>query len=121
MNKIIESNELPLEEKVYLKKDFFGWRVVEPWKNPETGKINYFVLLTGGKKALAIFLFLMLLIGVGYLGYKEQIQNYKTVLDNPCSYCKDCQEQTRSFLNQYGNKYKINISVINFSIGGVQG
>ena len=37
----IEATQLPADEKVYLKKDFLGWRVVHPIKN-EDGSYNWF-------------------------------------------------------------------------------
>lgn len=44
---IIEAQNLPLEDKVYMKKDMFGWRVVHPIKN-EDGSLNWFNIFTGG-------------------------------------------------------------------------
>ena len=87
VNKIIESSELPIGEKVYLKKDWFGWRVVEPWKNPETGKINWFNFLVGGKRGLVFLLFVAFLLFVFYLGVTELIADYKLIASNPCDYC----------------------------------
>ena len=117
MTNIIESSNIPESEKVYLRKDFLGWRVVEPWKDPETGKINWFNFILGGKRGVVFLIVLLLLLGVGYLAFKEQVANFNTVMDNPCSYCKDCQEQARNLLNKYsGEKYKINISNLNITI-----
>jgi hypothetical protein len=85
--KIIESSELPLGEKIYLKKDWFGWRVVEPWKNPETGKINWFNFLVGGKRGL-VFLAIIAILCLGfYLGVNELIADYKLIASNPCEFC----------------------------------
>jgi len=48
MNKnIIKAEDLPFEDKVYLKKGFTGWQVVFPIKN-EDGSVNWKNLLTGG-------------------------------------------------------------------------
>ena len=87
MGKIIEASELPNDEKVYLKKDFIGWRVVEPWRNPETGKINWFNFIFGGKRALFILVFILIVGGLLYFGFNEQLQNAKLIIENPCDYC----------------------------------
>ena len=118
MGNIIEASELPDAEKVYLKKDFLGWRVVEPYKNPETGKVNYFNILCGGKKGLFILIVIMLLSGLFYLGINELVSNYKQVADDPCKFCTDCHEQTLSILsNMKSSSYeKFNISNLNLTI-----
>jgi hypothetical protein len=86
-NKIIETAELPFGEKVYLKKDWLGWRVVEPIKNPETGKINWFNLLIGGRKGLVFTGVIIILACAFYLGITELIADYKFIASNPCLYC----------------------------------
>jgi hypothetical protein len=89
---MIESADLPNNERVYLKKDIIlGWRVVEPIKDPDTKKINWFNLLVGGRKGL-VFLLLILFLSVAfYFGINELISNYKLIADNPCMFCSDCQ------------------------------
>ena len=98
MSNIIEASQLPAEEKVYLKKDWLGWRVVEPWKN-EDGKINWFNFLLGGKRALLALVTVLAITGLLYFGINELIANYKLVADNPCNFCTDCFEQTRNVLS----------------------
>ena len=87
---IIEAAGLPEGEKVYLKKDFFGYRVIEPWKNPETGKINWFNFIFGGKRGIFFLIMVLLLAGFFYFGVKELISSYATIAANPCNFCKDC-------------------------------
>ena len=87
MKNIIESSQLPEEEKVYLKKDFLGWRVVEPWKNPETGKINWFNFIFGGKRGLFVIIVLAVILLFFYLGYQEIINDARIIIENPCAYC----------------------------------
>ena len=99
MNSVIEASQLPEGEKVYLKKDFMGWRVIEPWKDPETGKINWFNLLTGGKKNLYILIGITIILIFIVLAVREQITNFNTVMSNPCAFCVDCQEQARNLLS----------------------
>lgn len=90
MNKIIEASELPNGEKVYLKKSWLGWRVVEPWKDMETEKINWINFL-GLNKSNLIFLAFITILAIGfYLGVNELINSYKFIADNPCKFCEDC-------------------------------
>ena len=115
MGNIIEAGDLPDGEKVYLKKDFLGWRVVEPWKNPETGKVNWFNLITGGKKNLIMLIILMMLFGLAYAGVNELVGNYKKVAEDPCSFCTTCQAHTAKMIDNVNkfyskDKFKINLS-----------
>ena len=63
-SKIIESKDLPSNEKVYLRKSFDGWRVVHPIKN-EDGSYNWFNILTGGSWWRIIFTAIIVLIILG--------------------------------------------------------
>ena len=118
MGKIIEAGDLPNDEKVYLKKDFLGWRVVEPIKKdinePYSVKnTNWFNLLFGGKKNLLMLIILAIVAIMLYNGVMELNQAYKQVADNPCSFCTDCQKHTTEVLNAYGKttpKLSINYS-----------
>lgn len=71
MKKIIEASELPFGDKVYLKKDWMGWRVVAPNRDPETGKINWFNLLLGGKRGLNFLMIVAVIATLFYLGIDE--------------------------------------------------
>lgn len=84
--KWVEAHELPNETKVYLKKDLFGYRVVEPWKN-EDGKINWFNFLLGGKRNLFILGVIFIVLLLAYYGFNEAIAVYKDTAKNPCNYC----------------------------------
>ena len=80
--------EVNLEgETIYLKKDWTGWRTVDPIKDPHTKKFIWKNLFN--KKGLLVLGFILLILGLGYLGFKEQINNYRTVMDEPCKFCKD--------------------------------
>lgn len=70
---IIEASNLPQDEKIYLKKDVFGWRVVEPFVDPVTGKKNWFSIIFGGKKGLFITIITLLISALFYFGIKELI------------------------------------------------
>ena len=81
---IIEISQLPLGEKVYLKKDWLGWRVVHPIKN-EDGTINWFNLIFGSKSNL-IFLILVLLLLIGfYFGFVELFTSFSATQLNTCN------------------------------------
>lgn len=82
--KIIEASELPNGEKVYLKKDVFGWRIVEPIRN-EDGTVNWFNFFTGGKRNLLTLIAVLAIIGLFFLGFSEQInsiQSYYSMIIN---------------------------------------
>lgn len=96
--KWVEAHELPEGEKVYLKKDFIGWRVVDPWKD-EQGRINWFNLLLGGKRNLYMLIGILALVGLLYLGIDELISNYKIIAEAPCDFCSQCR-QTITNLSQ---------------------
>lgn len=100
-------------ERVFLKKDWLGWRVIEPaiidgklcWKN---------IFNKRGFVMLGFILFLLFTI---YMAVGEQIENYKTVMDNPCAYCKDCQDYGRTLIQQtYANYSSSKYGTINFSL-----
>ena len=108
---IVEASQLPTDEKVYLKKDWMGWRVVYPLKK-EDGTIDKFNLIFGSK-ANVVFLIIILLIGTAlYFGVNELIGNYKEVAKNPCSFCEDCQIQCRNLINQIDFNRTINKSLV---------
>lgn len=97
---MIEASELPSNEKVFLKKDFLGWRIVHPIRN-EDGSWNWFNLLFGSKSNL-VFLIILLLVGVGlYFGITDLLEVYKEVATNPCDYCVDC--FTKQSLTNFSN------------------
>jgi len=111
MKKIIEAGELPNDEKVYLKKDWAGWRTVEPYRTPD-GRFNWLNILLGGKRNIAFLFIVMVLLFFLYNGVQELVGNYKTIAESPCDYCESCFEQTRKVLRQI----KTPIPKINFSV-----
>ena len=80
---IIEAGQLPEAEKVYLKKDFLGWRVVEP-------PTKWFHWIIGSKRNIALLIFILLLSSMFYLGIKQMTSECKKLAENPCNYCIDC-------------------------------
>ena len=67
MKHIIEASDLPEQDKVYLRKGYFGYRVVHPIKN-DNGSINWVNLLVGGWGNLVTLIFLAFVIGTFFYG-----------------------------------------------------
>lgn len=93
--KWVEAQDVPEGEKVYLKKDWLGWRVVEPI--PEGASL--WRKLMGSKRNQ--FICLVVIIGalLWWLGTSELISNYKVIAEAPCDFCSQCR-QTVSNLSQ---------------------
>lgn len=77
---IIEASELPEQEKIYLKKDIFGYRVVEPPK-------QWYHWIIGSKRNLFILIILLVIASLFYVGIKEIVSGCKEMASNPCVYC----------------------------------
>ena len=120
MKKIFEAGEIPSEEKVYLRKDSFGWRVVNPIRDPETNKINKFNLFFGGKRNLFTLAFLMILFLLIFAGVNELISSYKKVVDDPCGFCTDCQQHTNKIISsiKYNKDIKLDFNISGGDRGG---
>ena len=81
---MIEAQNIPWEEKVYLKKDFLGWRVVNPIKN-EDGTINWFNFILGGKRGIVQIIgitIIGILIGLSYQEVGKYWQSYYAITKN---------------------------------------
>jgi len=81
----IKSTEIE-GERVDLKKDFAGWKVVYPIQN-EDGSWNYKNLFLGGSwwnllKVLVIVLMLMFLM----FSYYHDSKVFRDIQENPCEY-----------------------------------
>lgn len=117
--KYIEANELPENEKIYLKKDWAGYRQIYPIKN-EDSSINFINLIFGGKRNLLNLIIIGLICLLLYYGFQEQISNYKQVAEAPCDFCNTCHEQTSEIISQINReKFRVNVSEINFTKYGV--
>lgn len=101
----IEARELPEGEKVYLKKDFLGYRVIEPWKNQD-GSINWFNLLLGGKRNLFMLLVIILIAVSVYFGIHEQLEQAKKIAENPCEFVDCVQGVSNSLKLNFSNLIK---------------
>ena len=83
---IFEASELPLNEKVYLKKDFLGWRNVNPIRN-EDNSINYINLIFGGYRSFLSLLFILILIAIFFYGFYEAVNSMRAIVEDPCKAC----------------------------------
>jgi hypothetical protein len=106
----IEASELPEGEKVYLKRDFLGWRTVEPWKNDD-GTINKFNLLLGGKRNLFVLVIILIVALSIYLAAHETLVNYNAMSEELSYYYASCQPPSN--LGHVG----LNLTKINWSVG----
>lgn len=88
---VIEAGNLPESEKVFLKKDFFGWRVVRPIKNID-GSINWSNFIFGGLKNFLIVLVIIgLIIWVKHdanVRVESYGENCKIISQHPDIFCK---------------------------------
>jgi len=91
MGKIIEASNLPEGSKVYLKKDIFGWRTIQPIKNPD-GSINWLNLAIGGWRNFFILIILLIIMGIIMFAYNHDItelqNHYASISENPIEFCK---------------------------------
>lgn len=82
-NDIIKPENLPLDEKVYLKKGFKGWTVVHPIRN-EDGTLNLKNLLIGGSwwNLIIVLVIVAVMLGVLY-EYSSTINNLLECFRDP--------------------------------------
>jgi len=111
--KIIKPEDLPVEEKVYLKKSFDGWRVVHPFKN-EDRSWNLKNLFCNGSywNIIKVLVILILIIGMVW-SYKHDVKEYKTILENiyddPYLWCATL--PTRTNLNDYFSDFNTTLNI----------
>lgn len=90
-HKIVKAEDLPDNENIYLKKDFMGWRLVNPIKNPDM-TTNWKALLIGNWRNLITYIVILLIITMTIGAYSHDINKVKELskgcLDNPVAYCK---------------------------------
>lgn len=103
MNKIYEAGDIPLDDKVYLKKDLFGWRVVNPAINPSTKKINWINMILGGWRNFLVILFIVLII---LLHLHEDAKNFNE-RDRLCTYTLT-NGQSNEPMIMYGSNWSSN-------------
>jgi len=68
-----------------LKKDAWGYRIVNPMRNKD-GTINWINLLFGGKRMLVWLIMVFIVLGSFYMGVKDIMYSCKNLGENPCDY-----------------------------------
>lgn len=83
--------EIEIEgEKIYLRKDMFGWRVVNPIKNSD-GTFNWKNLWFGNRKVIIFTIIWLLIMAFIFYGVNEMLSSCKDMSKNPCNYFNlDC-------------------------------
>jgi hypothetical protein len=72
---------------VELKKGMFGYRVVHPVKNADGSK-NLVNFLVGGWGNFIALLFILLVLGLFFVGFRQVTASCKELADNPCASCR---------------------------------
>lgn len=106
---IIEAAQLPEKDKVYMKKDIFGWRVVQPLrkdgsslniKNIFDGNTIWINLLIGGWRNFIFLLIILALLSFQMYSYDHDVQaiqdNYKVIASDPIGWCHEICENPQS-------------------------
>lgn len=102
------------DEILYLKKDYFGWRIYQPIKNKD-GSYNWLNLIIGGKKNAFALIIILLIMGFVMWSYHHDVSaiqnNYKNISADPIAWCKD--------VNLHPSAYRTsNINLTNINLGG---
>jgi len=87
------ADELPLESKIYFKKDNFsssGFRQVYPYKDDEGKWLWKNVLYGGSVNLFWIIFFILLILGFVYV-FNHDVAEFKKIVANPCDYC-NCED-----------------------------
>ena len=74
-NGIYSIEQVPLCDEVYMKKGFFGWRVVTPWKNKD-GTWNLKNIIMGGDlfSVGVIVITTLAMVGFFYLQQQDMVR-----------------------------------------------
>ena len=87
-----KAQDLPAEEKVYMTKDIFGWRIVHPIKNDD-GTTNLVNLLVGGWRNCAISIIVIVMILFLAWSYNKDINtiqaNCVNINADPIGWCEE--------------------------------
>jgi len=100
MTKIIKVEDMPFGDKLYLKKDIFGYRIVNPIKN-EDGSINWINILFGGYRNLIFLILILLLTSFIIWSYNHDISEVKSyygnISENPFYACSKNNVETSTY------------------------
>ena len=97
MKNKIESTEIN-GEKIYLKKNFLGWKVVYPIKID--GKFNKKNLWLGSRGTIIFTIVFILLMAFIFYGVNEMVSSCRDLAKNPCKYTNlDCSNKLSNYTN----------------------
>lgn len=100
-------------ERVALKGGKNNWRVVAPIKD-ESGKLNWFNLLTGGKRNLITLIIFLLVVTFALWSYNHDIKeiqaSYQAIANDPIGWCKDVNSGSVNPFAYSNISAKLNIS-----------
>lgn len=103
-----QNNEVTVNgEKVFLRKDVFGWRTVYPVKID--GKINKKNLWLGSRKVIIVTIIWLLIMGAILYGVNTMVSSCRDLAKNPCKYTNlDCsnknyEPEQENFIDRINN------------------
>jgi len=97
MENKIESTEIN-NEKIYLRKNFLGWKVVYPIKID--GKFNKKNLWLGSRGTIIFTIIFILLMSFIFYGVNEMVSSCRDMAKNPCEYTNlDCSNRNNNYTN----------------------
>jgi len=99
-------------ETVHLKKDFLGWRVIEPIRDSD-GKLNKLNLWFGGKRNLFNLLIYLIIISLMIFGVSEMVESCNDMAEHPCKYfdLSSCSYHGESYTAFVSDDNPINITI----------
>ena len=105
------------DDKVYMKKDFLGWRQVYPLKNDD-GSWNYPNLLFGGYRNLIFLVLVLSCVFLVIFAYKTDTQECFDFINNVTKQttyaCEVCSKGSGSLLGYpYIDEEVINLTIFN--------
>lgn len=98
------ADELPLESKIYFKKDNLsssGYKQVYPWKDSEGKWLWKNIIYGGGQNLFWIIFVILIVLGFAY-AFNHDTAEFQKIIANPCDYC-NCESHIES-----GSEFLIN-------------
>lgn len=113
MANIITAEQLPLGEKLYFKKDIFGYRIVHPIRN-EDGSFNWTNIIFGGKRNFVMLIIFLIIAGYVMWSYHHDVnaiqQNYIKISADPIGFCRNVNNNPSAYLDDRINWSKIEVN-----------
>lgn len=107
---LLRVEDLPVSEDLFFKKDVFGYRIVNPNRDPFTNKIVWVNVLIGGWRNFFVLLILLGFVLLFFYAHEEMTSELRVVADSPCEFCSSC------FEVDSGVGSSINLSLVNATL-----